>query len=147
MLTKKQEGFAQDVAAGKTQTDAYRDNYDTKTANNGTVYPNASRVARNSKVAARVQEHVDKAFDGLDVKDYVLGKLKDQLEKGKNEGAKMQAAKLLGQTEGMYKEVTETSERTMSMHDLISQLAGDDEALKAQLTARFDLDNDAQTTH
>ncbi len=147
VLTRKQEGFAQDVAAGKTQTDAYRANYDTQTTNDETVYPEASRVAANRKVSARIKEHVDKAFDGVSVREYVLGKLKAQLESGKNEGAKMQAAKLLGMTEGMYREVIEDSESHKTMAELLLQAAGDDPAKVLALKQVLDLDDDAETTH
>lgn len=139
MLTKKQEGFALDVAAGMDQTAAYKANYDTKTERDATVYANASVTANKGKVRARIKEHVDKAFDGQDIKEYVLGKLKKQLETGANEGAKMQAAKLLGQTEGMFREVVEASESLMSIDDLVSSMAKGDEKIEAMLRAHFEL--------
>ena len=55
-LTAKQEAFAQGIADGLGQADAYRMAYDGEQMKDETVYPNASRLMNNSKVAARVAE-------------------------------------------------------------------------------------------
>jgi phage terminase small subunit len=55
-LTAKQEAFAQAIADGLGQADAYRFAYDAENMKDETVYPNASRLINNSKVAARVAE-------------------------------------------------------------------------------------------
>jgi phage terminase small subunit len=55
-LTAKQEAFAQAIADGLGQADAYRMAYDAEQMKDATVYPNASRLMSNSKVAARVAE-------------------------------------------------------------------------------------------
>jgi hypothetical protein len=55
-LTAKQEAFAQGIADGLGQADAYRMAYDAANMKDETVYPNASRLMSNSKVLARVAE-------------------------------------------------------------------------------------------
>lgn len=56
-ITPKQEKFAQCVADGKTQADAYRIAFDVKpTTKPETVQANASRLMADSMVSARVQE-------------------------------------------------------------------------------------------
>ena len=55
-LTAKQEAFAQGIADGLGQADAYRSAYDAGNMKDETVYPNASRLMSNSKVIARVAE-------------------------------------------------------------------------------------------
>jgi hypothetical protein len=55
-LTAKQEAFAQGIADGLGQADAYRTAYDAWHMKDETVYPNASRLMSNSKVVARVDE-------------------------------------------------------------------------------------------
>ena len=55
-LTAKQEAFAQGIANGLGQADAYRTAYDAANMKDETVYPNASRLMSNSKVLARVAE-------------------------------------------------------------------------------------------
>ncbi len=55
-LTSKQGGYAQDRASGLTQSAAYRNNYGTSNMAAKTVWEAASRLDKNSKVAARVLE-------------------------------------------------------------------------------------------
>jgi hypothetical protein len=55
-LTAKQEAFAQGIADGMGQADAYRTAYDAWHMKDETIYPNASRLMSNSKVVARVDE-------------------------------------------------------------------------------------------
>jgi len=54
-LTPKQEAFAQAVASGLTQSDAYRKSFDVKDSTKPeTTQANASRLMANSTVLARV---------------------------------------------------------------------------------------------
>lgn len=56
-LTPQQEKFAQGVASGKTQADAYRKAYPKSLKwKDDTVHQAASRLMANSKVSARVKE-------------------------------------------------------------------------------------------
>ena len=55
-LTPKQEKFAQEVASGKSQADAYRAAFDCAKSKPETVQANASRLMANSTVAARVEK-------------------------------------------------------------------------------------------
>lgn len=56
MLTAKQEAFAQAIASGKTQADAYRLAYNADKQKDATLWSNASRLMADSKVLARVDE-------------------------------------------------------------------------------------------
>ena len=54
-LTGKQEAFAQAVASGLTQAEAYRMSYDVSPETlNSTVWEEASRIANDRKVSARI---------------------------------------------------------------------------------------------
>lgn len=55
-LTAKQELFAQSVASGMTQSDAYRKAYNCQNMGNKTINENASRTMADGKIAARVDE-------------------------------------------------------------------------------------------
>ncbi len=55
-LTDKQEAFCQAVAAGHSQSDAYRMAYNTKKMKDSSVHSKASALAADGKVRARVQE-------------------------------------------------------------------------------------------
>ena len=56
MLTAKQEQFAQGIIKGMSQADAYRSAYSTSRMADKTIHENASRLANDSKVKARINE-------------------------------------------------------------------------------------------
>ena len=56
MLTPKQEAFAQAIASGMTQADAYRSAYDAENMKDATVWSKASVLMADGKVSARVEE-------------------------------------------------------------------------------------------
>jgi predicted Ser/Thr protein kinase len=55
-LTAKQEAFAQCIADGMTQADAYRTAYSAANATDKTVWEKAARLMAEGKVRARVDE-------------------------------------------------------------------------------------------
>ena len=55
-LTAKQEAFCQGIADGLGQADAYRAAYDAEGMKDSTIYPHASKLMKNDKVAARIAE-------------------------------------------------------------------------------------------
>jgi phage terminase small subunit len=62
-LTPKREKFAQGVASGMTQADAYRAAFDASKSKPETVQSHASRVMANDKVATRVDALRKKATE------------------------------------------------------------------------------------
>lgn len=54
MLTAKQEAFAQAIAAGKSQAEAYREAYSAGGMSDNAIYREASVLVDNPKVAQRV---------------------------------------------------------------------------------------------
>jgi phage terminase small subunit len=55
-LTPRREKFAQEVAAGKSQADAYRSAFSTSGMVEQTIWSQASRIAKLPQVAARIEE-------------------------------------------------------------------------------------------
>ena len=55
-LTAKQEAFAQAIADGLGQADAYRFAYDAEDMKDSTIHPKASRMLSEGKIRARVDE-------------------------------------------------------------------------------------------
>jgi hypothetical protein len=55
-LTAKQEAFAQGIADGLGQADAYRAAYDAEGMKDNTIYPHASKLMKNDKVRTRITE-------------------------------------------------------------------------------------------
>jgi len=58
-LTVKQEAFAQGIADGMTQADAYRAAYDAESMSDNAIYVEASKLIDNPNVAQRVKELKD----------------------------------------------------------------------------------------
>lgn len=55
-LTAKQEAFCQGIADGLGQAESYRVAYAAEGMKDNTIYPLASKLMKNSKVAARIAE-------------------------------------------------------------------------------------------
>ena len=66
-LTPKQEAFAQAVASGKSQAEAYRIAYNASKCKPETVHVKASHLMADGKVAARVAEMRGKAAEAAAV--------------------------------------------------------------------------------
>lgn len=87
-LTPQQEHFAQMVASGKSQSDAYRDAYDVKPRTKpSTVWEAASRIAADSKVSARIEE-LKKELEGkaLITREELLHKQLDVAREAREDG-------------------------------------------------------------
>lgn len=54
-MTPKREKFAQCIAGGMAQADAYRSAFNPKRSKDKTIHENACRIAADSKVKARVE--------------------------------------------------------------------------------------------
>jgi murein L,D-transpeptidase YcbB/YkuD len=54
-LTAKQEAFAQAVASGMTQADAYRTAYDCENSSDEVIWNNASALMKHGEVSVRVK--------------------------------------------------------------------------------------------
>jgi hypothetical protein len=64
-LTAKQEAFAQAVADGMTQSDAYRKAYDTKTQSDNLISKEASKLMASRIISVRVEELRAKLSDEI----------------------------------------------------------------------------------
>jgi hypothetical protein len=111
-LTDKQEKFAQCIAKGYTQADAYREAYDCEEMSDNCLYVNACKLMNNDKVAIRVKElkerNLEKNYD-RDVR-YYLEKLEEIRQKAVAEGqysAAVSAIKEDAKISGVYVEKAE----------------------------------------
>jgi hypothetical protein len=55
-LTPRQEKFCQEIVAGNTQSEAYREAYKPKNANHDSIHVNASKLMAKTKIQLRVEE-------------------------------------------------------------------------------------------
>lgn len=101
----RHERFAQELAKGKSQSEAYQ------LAGYEPSEPNASRLTRNDKVQARVAELQERAAANVMLtREWVLEQLVDNAAKAKaagDFGPSNQALNLLGKELGMFVERTE----------------------------------------
>lgn len=118
-LTPKREAFAQAVASGMTQADAYRSSFKAEKMKPETIQSAASRLMADSKVSARVEEIrapiVQKAQITLESH---LERLKQLSEKAEQEGqlsAAITAEVSRGKASGLYTEKVDHSSSDGSM--------------------------------
>jgi phage terminase small subunit len=118
-LTAKQERFALRLAEGETQADAYRHVYRAHEMGSAAVWSEASRLAHNPKVAARVQELKAEAEErrrmaALDREEAILNRLEHEALTARTDGARVKALELLGKHLGMFTDrvVVEPPDRT-----------------------------------
>ena len=133
-LTAKQEKFAQGVASGMTQADAYRAAFDTSKMKPETVWNKASEQMRKSEVLARVEELQAK---GAELAVLTLAKHLARLEElsrdaqaAEEYNAAIKAEELRGKASGLY---TERIEQKTTIEDVNKKLTAEEakeEALK-----------------
>ena len=108
-LTPKQEKFAQGVASGISQSDAYRASYDVNpNANNDNLISKASVLMSNGKIRARVEELRAPvvAKVGITLENHIarLQELSDKAEAAGQYSAAIKAEESRGKACGLYVE-------------------------------------------
>lgn len=102
MLTAKQEKFSVNVFSGMTLTDAYKDAYDAENMTDKQIWEEASKLAKNPKVAQRInnlrnEANSDKIISAIKRKeilsDIILKENTDQI---------MKAIDILNKMDGEY---------------------------------------------
>lgn len=107
-LTAKQEAFAQAIASGVSQADAYRMAYNHEGMQANTVHSRACELAKDSKVAARIAELRAPVIEAaqLTLKSHLeeLERLSQLAEKDGKWQAAIKAQELRGKVSGLYVE-------------------------------------------
>lgn len=110
-LTPKQEAFAQAVATGKTQADAYRLAFNATKMKAATIQQSASRLMADRKVSARVEELRKPVVEAVQVTlEAHLRRLEELSKKAEDEGkyaAAVTAEIARGKASGLYVEKAE----------------------------------------
>ena len=137
-LTAKQERFAALLAQGYTQSGAYRAAYDARDMKPETVWQEASRVAHDPLVAARVRKLLEDArITDLDSAQRAFLDLLEDIASARSAGnwtavAALQRMRM--QYHGLLKDrLVLSEEQSMSDEALIKSLAGGDEAKERAL--------------
>jgi phage terminase small subunit len=122
-LTAKMKHFDQLLFRGYSQTDAYKLAYPAQaTQRPGTLYPNASRLAANSKVKARLSE-----LRAAVVAPAILDAIQRQefwshiiCDDSKDTRDRLRASELLGKAQGDFIERTEN--KNLNVHAQVDRL-------------------------
>ena len=108
MLTSKQNKFIEGIIEGSCQSDAYRLAYDKTNMSSKTTWEAASRLSKNPKVIARLdqlsaeKEQNNRMF-ALSYEDRIINKLWEIVDQSNNNKIRLQALKLLGDTCGLFR--------------------------------------------
>jgi len=122
-LTTKQERFAQLVASGMTQSDAYRDAYDASRLSDKSVNELSAVLAKHIKVTSRVNElKAITADDSNLTREWIVEQARDVLadtRASKEHGAAVQALKLLTTLGGFDKQTLEHTGAVVVMQNVV----------------------------
>lgn len=126
MLTAKQEKFAQNIIQGMSQADAYRSAYSCKNMSDKTIWENASRLANDSKVSARLSElrgQLTKAtiMSAQERLEWLTKVINSEEE---TTGDKLRAADLMNKMQGEYVQKVQAS---VAYEDRLREVVGGDE--------------------
>lgn len=107
MLTAKQENFAEAVGMGATLTSAYQLAYNAVGMSKPAIHVEASRLAKNTKVALRVEAYRRryKGFQASEVKQvgpFVMEHLQEISETAKSDHLRVRALELMGMAVGLF---------------------------------------------
>ena len=135
-LTGKQQHFARAVASGTmTQSAAYREAYNADNMSSASVRVEASRLLADPNVALTVKalkasNEVAIQAQTLTDRDRVLEKLRTWMDSAEpTDTNRIASARLLGQSVGLFKEVTETVSIDRDADSVASELERRLEAL------------------
>lgn len=113
MLSEMRERFAIEIVSGKNQTEAYKAVYSTANMKPETIWSNASRVANDSKVMARIEQLrepiIRAAQVSLDTHLVDLMKLRNAAAGNKQFGAAINAEMARGKVAGLYVDKVEAN--------------------------------------
>jgi hypothetical protein len=139
-LTGKQRHFARCLANGMTMTESYIEAYEASNMKRSTINEAASRLNKDERISARVQQLIALKEQALirstvGLKSQVLTKLVGFMDNATpQDTAKLRAAELLGKSIGLFKEVIEDNrhqdkspeELTALLHEKLSEIADQD---------------------
>jgi phage terminase small subunit len=106
-LTNRQKQFVEEVVGGISLTKAYRASYNTGQMSTKTIWEAASRLSKNPKVVARLDElKAEKRAEVLMLRlsygDLVIKELQSIALNSRSGRARIKALELLGKTVGLF---------------------------------------------
>ena len=107
MLTSRQQIFAESIHRGISYSHTYRQSYNPKRMSSKTVWEAASRLSKNPKVVARLEElkaekEAEKRMLRLSYGDFVINELRSMALNSRSGRVRIKALELLGGTVGLF---------------------------------------------
>ena len=106
-LKLQQLDFVKLLSSGTSQTHSYREAYNPKRMSAKTVWEAASRLSKNPKVVARLEElkaekEAEKRMLRLSYGDFVINELRSMALNSRSGRVRIKALELLGGTVGLF---------------------------------------------
>ena len=137
-LTKSQLAFAHELIKGNTLKASYRIAYPSSQCNDACAVSNASKLARDPRIAKMVNEgneenieHLSESVEGM--RRFVLKEFLALSKDARQEGSRLKALELLARAIGMFKDA-----------DTVKDKAQTPDQLKRELTAHLKLLNNVR---
>jgi hypothetical protein len=127
-LTANQRAFAEHLAAGMNQTEAYIKAYQVRTTNRNVISINASRLARDNRISMLLESFTDSIAarvveDATRTRRYVLEELHGHASNvQRTPTEKLRALELMGRAIGMFTDKVETKAEAISTEQLKKEL-------------------------
>ena len=127
-LTANQRAFAEHLAAGLNQTEAYIKAYNVRTTNRNVISINASRLAKDNRISVLLESFTDSIAarvveDATRTRRYVLEELHGHASNvQRTPTEKLRALELMGRAIGMFTDKVETKAEAISTEQLKKEL-------------------------
>lgn len=127
-LTANQRAFAEHIAAGMNQTEAYIKAYNVRTTNRNVISINASRLAKDNRISVLLESFTDSIAarvveDATRTRRYVLEELHGHASSTQRTPTeKLRALELMGRAIGMFTDKLETKAEAISTEQLKKEL-------------------------
>ena len=127
-LTANQRAFAEHLAAGLNQTEAYIKAYQVRTTNRNVISINASRLAKDNRISMLLESYTDSIAarvveDATRTRRYVLEELHGHASSTQRTPTeKLRALELMGRAIGMFTDKLETKAESISTEQLKKEL-------------------------
>ena len=107
MITFNQKKFIENLYSGVSYSCAYRQSYNPKRMSSKTVWEAASRLSKNPKVVARLEElkaekEAEERVLRLSYGDLVINELQSMALNSRSGRVRIKALELLGKTVGLF---------------------------------------------
>lgn len=126
-LTVQMQSFVNCLMQGMTPVQAYRNSYNTKTENHGTVLASANKLMKDPRISALLQgleESVREKVieDAVKTRRFVMERLHDKAKNASTDSVELKALELMGRAVGMFTDKVEGKIEEISTERLKAEL-------------------------